>query len=970
MSKKRIHDLAKEFGLPGKDLAARLRDFGFSKAKSHMSALDEFEELQARGLLEANGIEPSAKTEAPAPDADTSGGLKVVRKKKKKVAPAEPEEVYHEGPFPSSDAAPAPETTSDEPISAESVPAEAATGQASPAAPATEADGAQEEDLAPETVEPAPSATDSVAPPASNEAASAKTPAETGSGPDSPVAVPTTETHGSSSTSDPAPAATPAAAESTEAPAAAQDAGQAPGAAEPQDGATAEPAGPTAAAVAAAESASTAGGPEIVPHTKTAKAGPKPKGKILGRIDPSTLQAQRPEKRRESRRLLSRDDVAPDVRPTFGKGGKEGQRGARGNLTAAQLREREQGRFLRRNRQGGVQGQRRSGGRPGPRTQITDSPLSGQTVAIVAPVTVAKLSETLKLKSAVIQKMAMQKQYGMFTLNSILDEDTAVLLASEYEVELDVRAEATAESHIEEVRKQRSQIEEEHLEVRAPIVAFLGHVDHGKTTLIDKLRATKIADGESGGITQHIGAYKVSSKAGNTITILDTPGHQAFTAMRARGAQAVDVVVLVVAGDDGVKPSTEEAIAHAKAAETPIIVAVNKKDKPSFNFNQAVQQLMGHELIPEQYGGTTAMFETSGITGEGLDELIDHIFLMGEAELELNAHPEGPASGVVLEAEIQQGRGIVAHILVKDGTLKRGEVILAGEGYGKVKQMMDDQGKIVQEAGPSSPVSVTGLDALPGVGDPFYVIDALSKAKEVAVERERNNRAMAMAASRTQNPDLAAILGSAPLQARETINLIVRCDVQGSVEVIKHEVAKLEHDEVEVKIVFAGVGAITESDIDLASTSDATLVAFHMGIPGKIRQEAERRKLTVRRYDVIYELLDDLRDLMEGSLSPELVEEIQGHTEIKALFKSSKIGLIAGCEVRDGKLSRNHKIRLLRDDAVIYTGELQSLRREKDDVRDVREGFECGIVLRDYRDLQVGDILESYSVKEIKRTLA
>ncbi|MEZ6021613.1 MAG: translation initiation factor IF-2 [Planctomycetota bacterium] len=697
-----------------------------------------------------------------------------------------------------------------------------------------------------------------------------------------------------------------------------------------------------------------------------------PKGNVVGFIDPSTFQRQAPAARgrNQARRLVSRDDVAPDVRPTLGRGPKEKQ-GPRGAMTATQLREREQGRFLRRGPTRTVGGAKRGGraGGRGPRIEVTESPMAGTTVSIEPPVTVAKLAETLKLKSSVVQKMAMEKQYGMFTLNTTLDEDTAVLLASEYEVELEVRsAKSAEEQHLEEVLELRSAVDDSELVDRAPTVAVLGHVDHGKTTLIDYLRSTKVAEGEAGGITQHMGAYQVTGPNGRKLTIIDTPGHAAFTSMRARGAKAVDVVVLVVAGDDGVKPSTEEAINHAKAAGTPIVVAINKKDKPSFNANAVIQQLMKYELVPEIYGGNTAMFEISALKGLGVSELVHHLILMGEAELGLKAHPKGSAKGVVLEAEIQQGRGIVAHLLVQDGSLKKGDVLLAGEGYGRIKSIQNDEGKLINEAGPSTPIAVTGLDALPGVGDTFFIVDNLAKAKEIAQERERSNRALAMASTNTSRRDLEAMLGKAP-QDTTTINLIVRADVQGSVEVIRNEIAKLKHDEVEFKLVHSGVGPITESDVALATTSEAILIAFHVGVAGKVRKEAERAHLQIRRYNVIYELLDELRDMMEGALAPELEEVVIGHAEIRAIFRSSKIGAIAGCMVLDGSITRNSKVRLMRDGSQVYQGEIGSLRRESQDAGEVREGFECGIVLRDYRDIKEGDVIEAYTVKEIKRKL-
>ena len=873
-SKVRIHDLAKQYGMPGKALAAKLRDFGFSQAKSHMSALDPFEVLQAEGLLEANGIVPVASE--PEGDAQAAlGGLKVKKKHKKKKKVQEPP------------------------------PEEAAAALVEPV------EGLVKEPV-PEVEAP--------------------------------------------------PAPQPAAAEEP-APATASAVGYVPAERVPAERAPAEIAEESGAEQAPVAETAADEGQEAQES--------RPRGTVVGFIDPTSFQRAEPRRKAESRRLQPHDDFTPDVRPTFTKAGR-GSSGPRGNLTAAQLREREQSRFLRRQGRPGATGGRgrRLGGPARPREQVRESPLAGQQVVIEAPITMSKLAEALKLKTAVVMKRALEERLGVFTLNSLLDDDTATLLAGVFDVELTVRHEISAEQALlEDVVKKRSQVEEQQLVERTPTVAFLGHVDHGKTTLIDKIRETKVADHEAGGITQHIGAYQVHTSKGHPVTIVDTPGHEAFTAMRARGAKAVDIVVLVVAGDDGVMPNTVEALNHARAAETPIVVAINKSDKPDFDANSTIRQLMGHELVPEQFGGSTAMFQTSGVSGEGIDDLLEHIFLMSEVELGLKAHPRGPASGVVLEAELQQGRGIVAHLLIQDGTLNRGDVILAGEGYGKVKSIRGDRGEELQSAGPSLPVEVTGLVALPGVGNPFHVIESLANAKEIATERERNNRAVALAGSKEPARDLAAILGSSPKTTVEVINLIVRTDVQGSVEVIRHEVAKLLHDEVEIKLLHSGVGPITESDVDLAATSQALLVAFHVGVNGKARKEADRHGLDIRRYDVIYELIGDLKKLMEGALAPDFLEEVQGHAEIRKIFKSSKLGMIAGCYVLDGKILRNSKVRLLRDDTVVHTGDLGSLRRETEDVKSVREGFECGIVLKDYRDVMEGDVIECFTMKEVKRTL-
>ncbi|MCP3915568.1 MAG: translation initiation factor IF-2 [bacterium] len=987
--------------MSGKEMAQKLRDFGFSEAKSHMSALDEFQLIQAEALLQVNGHSPNSATS----DADggTPGGLIVRKKKKKKktdeaVAAAPVQEAPDQRSVPpiveTEAAHEEPALPVDEPEIVASVegPAEVAAETppvvdgAPPAEPVVAVPAAPAESVEPAAQAPAAQVRAAQAPTPELAEATASAPASdqaAASADLEPVASAAEATEGTIETAgetprieeaDQAPAVQEQASSDAAAPEGAGSTQGAEAAAKAKtEGEAAAPGAPAAEAEGGKASAKKKASEGSEDEAKTPEKT-KPKGNVVGFIDPTSFQRASPTKRKpESRRLQSRDDSMPDVRPTFGRDRNAGRNtGARGSLTAGQLREREQGRFLRRARPaGGHGGGRRGRGGYSSRDKVTESPMQGQAVQIETPVTMSKFAEALKLKSGVIQGTALSKGYGMFTVNSILDDDTVALLASEFGVEVDIKHEITAEqAHLEEVKRKRSEIDDEELIDRAPIVAFLGHVDHGKTSLIDKIRETKVADHESGGITQHIGAYQIETTNGQLVTILDTPGHAAFTAMRARGAQAVDVVVLVVAGDDGVKPSTEEAVAHARAAGAPIIVAVNKKDKTGYNFNSSVQQLMGLELTPEQYGGTTPMFETSAMTGDGIKELLDHLVLMGEAELELKAHPKGRASGVVLEAEIQQGMGIVAHLLVQDGTLSRGDVILAGEGYGKVKSIQNDVSKQLQEAGPSMPIEVTGLAALPGVGNAFYVVENLAKAKEIAVERERTNRAMAMAAKREPSKDLAAILGSAPKTERKMINLIVRCDVQGSVQVIRHEVEKLQHDEVEVKLVHSGVGPITESDVDLAATSDALLVAFHVGVNGKARTEADRHGLDIRRYEVIYELLDDLRDLMEGSLAPEFQEEITGHVEIRRIFKSSRIGLIAGCFVLDGSVRRSSKVRLLRDEQVVYTGGLASLRREKDEAKEVREGFECGIVLKDYRDIREGDIIETFRMKEIKRTLA
>lgn len=954
MSKKRIHELAKEYGLSGKDLAAKLRSLGYSNAKSHMTALDEFELLQAQALLEAHGIIQETGGESVE---DLGGGLILRKKKKKKVETPEDEpEVSAEddAPEPDDDSEPeshAHEEAAPEPVAAEVVEAPPAPEPAAPEAPAPvkpEPAPVQEPEPAdePQTVEPAGQRVE----------------------PD-PVQEPAPE-----------PAATPeprrdsAVASETkpEQPAVAASA-EAPTAPEPKVPA---PAQPKAAATTGSESAPAAPAaavPSGKPPVTKAPVKPKRQGKVVGFIDLSKVSSGEP-KKSQSRRLRSRDDVVPDVQPTMRhdprKAMMRGDRGARDVLSASQLREREAGRFLRRGRtQQTGSGRGRTGGRGRHRDMSSPgSPYAGTEVKIEEPVTVKKLAETLSVKGNEMLKTAWgMLGFGKVNINSLLDEDTATLLANEFEVELSIiKIVEAEEALIEDLKATRSAIEEQHLELRSPTVAFLGHVDHGKTTLIDKIRASAVADGEDGGITQHIGAYRVTTEKGHDLTIVDTPGHAAFTNMRARGAKAVDVVVLVVAADAGVQPQTEEALNHARAAKSPIVVALTKIDRAEANPQKAQEQLAGLSLIPEDWGGETAMIPVSGITGQGIQDLLERVFLESEI-LELNCHADGPASGVVLEAEVEQGKGIVAHVLVQDGTLKRGDVILAGEGYGKVRSLTNDRGKVIEFAGPSVPVEVSGLSALPGIGEAFHVVKNLASAKEVAEERSRKTRAQMLAESSQQKG--ATFLETVTGPKVEEVNVIIRTDVQGSAEVLKQSVVDLAHTEVRPKVIQSGVGAVTENDVLLASTSDALIVAFRVGVNAKARQAAEREGVEIRSYNVLYSVLDDLRDVMEGRLAPEIREEVAGHAEVKRVFKSSKFGAIAGCAVLDGTVARDHRVRLLRDDTVVWTGGLASIRREKDEAKEVREGFECGILLKGYNDVREGDIIESFKVTEIKRTL-
>ncbi|HED64434.1 MAG TPA: translation initiation factor IF-2 [Planctomycetes bacterium] len=921
-AKKRVYDLAKEYGMTGQALAAKLRDIGFVQVKSHMTALSETEVLEVQARLEAYGIvgEAGAQT-AP----ETMGGLKIKRRKKKKPAPAEEEAPAQPEPAPEKSAA------------AEGEPA---APEAAPPAPEAETEPSSKETAAPEAVEPEPEKPAPVAGTAEPEPEPEPTPepepedaeaeAEPAPEPEAPAEPDTEEQE------TPAPTAASASAETAETK-------------ETEEGSSEEEAAP-----------------EVVRPSSQRRTG-----KVVGFIDPSKFERKAPPKS-QSRRLRSSDDVMPNVMPTFGRSRHSGQvRGdqTRGSMTAQELREREAGRFLRRRRiqqsGPGSRGGRRSGSRS---TTSAGSPYAGQSVQINAPVTIKKLANTLAVKENQVFRVAMREIGFGITINTTIDEETAVLLASEFDVDLVVVQEVAAEEQLlAELEKEREAIADEKLVQRAPCVAFLGHVDHGKTTLIDTIRSSRIANKEAGGITQHIGAYQVSTKGGHTLTIVDTPGHAAFTAMRARGAHAVDIVVLVVAADDGVKPQTEEAINHAKAAGTPIVVAMNKMDKPDANPERVRNELAALGLTPEEWGGETAMLEVSGLKGDGVDELLERVFLESEV-LELRSHPDGPASGIVLEAEIEKGKGKVAHLLIQDGSLKRGDVILAGKGYGKVRSIHDDRGKQIKEAGPSMPVEVTGLNELPTIGDRFVVVPAgLDRASEVATERARAERMAMMAENR---PKLQRDILEAVAEADKTqLNFILKGDTQGSVEVLKQQIESFEHDEMQVKLVHSGVGAVLESDVDLAMNSNSRILAFQTSADAKVRQAAERNGVEIKVYSVIYELLDDIRAAMEGSLAPEIKEEIQGHAEIRRIFKSSKIGNIAGCYVLDGKVTRSSKARLLRDGQVVWTGEIGTLRRESDDAKEVREGFECGIVLSNFNDIRLEDVIEAYRLVEVKRTL-
>ncbi len=569
------------------------------------------------------------------------------------------------------------------------------------------------------------------------------------------------------------------------------------------------------------------------------------------------------------------------------------------------------------------------------------------------------LSEKLGISAVEITKRLF-KDGIMKTVNETLDYDTAALLAAGLDIELEYKPEKTAEEVL--IEKQADTVEEiESLVPRAPVVTVMGHVDHGKTSLLDYIRNANCAAGEAGGITQHIGAYTVNVN-GKGITFIDTPGHEAFTAMRARGAQVTDIVILVVAADDGIMPQTVEAINHAKAAGVQIIVAANKMDKVGANIEKVKQELTNYGLVPEEWGGDTVLCPISCKTGEGIDNLLENLLLIAEMK-ELLANPEREARGVVIEARLDKGKGPVATVLVQNGTLRTGDNIITGTVTGRVRAMIDDKGKTVKEAGPSMAVNVLGLEEVPNSGDSIFAVSQ-ALMKEVIDERKRKaSDAMVKAASKVSLEEMFGMIAEGNLK---TLNLIVKGDVQGSVEAVKQSVVKLSNDEVQVKVIHSGAGAITETDVMLADSSNAIILGFNVRPDAKAKTLAERSKVDVRSYRIIYDLLDDMEAALKGMLAPKYHDVYLGKCEVRQTFKITGVGNIAGCYVLDGKIVRGSKLRIYREDVLIVEGNVQQLKRFKDDVKEVAFGFECGCAIEGFKDIQIGDIIECYMIEEIK----
>ena len=588
----------------------------------------------------------------------------------------------------------------------------------------------------------------------------------------------------------------------------------------------------------------------------------------------------------------------------------------------------------------------------------------------IAPIVIDKAvmnMETISVKSLaektgkpVAELLKKLMMLGMMsTINSELDYDTAQLICSEFGINLELKLDKTAEDVLGEGDMAD---EDKDLKPRPPIVTVMGHVDHGKTSLLDVIRKTRVTEHEAGGITQHIGAYTINHKD-QDITFLDTPGHEAFTAMRARGAQVTDIAILVVAADDGVMPQTVEAINHAKAAKVPIIVAINKIDRPNANPNKVMQELTEHGLVAEDWGGDTVMVPVSAITKEGIDQLLEMILLLSEVQ-ELKANPNRLAKGTIVEAKLDKGRGPVATVLVQNGTLRVSDMIVAGTAYGKVRAMVDDMGNRVEEALPSQPVEVVGFSEVPVAGDVMHAVEQDKLTKQVAEERKDKQKAdMLKNLSKVSLDDLFSRVE----EGLQDLNIIIKADVQGSVEAVKQALEKLSNKDVRVNVIHAGVGAIKAMDVMLATSSNAIIIGFNVRPDSMARVEAEKEKVEIRTYRVIYKAIEDIQLAMKGMLAPEFKEVVLGHAEVRTIFNVSAIGTIAGSYVTDGKIVRSASVRLLRDDVVVFEGSIAALKRFKDDAKEVNQGYECGITLKNYNDIKEGDIIESYEMQEIER---
>lgn len=922
VKKMRVYELAQKMGLDNKALLDKLHLAGID-AKSHMSVLNEDEMAK----IEAESVDPVEKVEE---QRITPG---VIRRRRKEVPQA-------------ADQAVAPVAEEEQPV-AEPEPAPA-TKPAAPEVPKEEqpAPVIAVSDEARPPVEP-------VVEPVALESAEEKT--EPQVEPELPEM----------------PVATPAEPVKAEKPVLEKPAAPAVGSVEPE--------------------AKVAGGRETPPVAQKATAN---RAKILGRVELSTLApppakeerrapagrgTERPARERQprpARPAPAAPGTMPPAMPEIPLEGKEGRgvKKAKKGKAATFDKDRsvrDEGKARRTRREvyepehedwrGGRRGKKAP--KVNKKTEVTVSKAIKRVIRISDVITVAELAKRMGIKGKDLIKELM-RQGTMVTINHPLDFETAAILASEFNYEVENIAfdeelilEDTSDVTVDEV--------EEHLQTRPPVVTIMGHVDHGKTSLLDAIRTTNVTAGEAGGITQHIGAYDVEI-GGRKITFLDTPGHEAFTAMRARGAQVTDIVILVVAADDGVMPQTKEAISHAQAASVPIIVAINKIDKPDAKPERVMQELTEFGMVPESWGGETIFVEVSAKEKINLNELLEMVLLQAEV-LDLKASPAKRAKGVIVEARLDRGRGPVATVLVQEGTLRIGDPIVSGTFFGRVRTMTNDKGQRLEDAGPSCPVEVTGLSGTPTAGESFYAVETEKAAKEVASHRERKLREQELAT--TSKFSLEQLY--ARLQGGEVkeLKVIIKADVQGSVEAVRDSLLKLSTDACRLVVIHAGVGGITEGDVSLAAASDGIILGFNVRPETKAALQAETDGVDIRLYTVIYDAVADIRNAMEGLLAPTLRERHLGNVEVRETFNVSRVGTIAGCYVTQGKVLRNAQVRLIRDNIVIWTGKLASLKRFKDDAREVASGYECGISLENYNDIKVGDVIEVFEVVEEKTAL-
>jgi translation initiation factor IF-2 len=927
LKKVRVFELAKEYGMKGPDLAKLLREIGFDNVKTHMTVLDDADLMLVEARLSAQGRRKQPAT------ADAGAGSAPPKKKLLSVIAedtGDATEVAPEAPPPApvapSAQAPAPARKE---FTKKSLPL--------PKAPARKLPGKKDEfadEPAPEVVEPAPVARATPpAPPAKpREVEPAPPPAAPAPVAEHPIVV-----EPSRPVAPPPPPPAPKPEPVAQTPPPAPPAAPAPLGVRPQ----APPAPPARRAA-----------DEIDPVRRLLV--PQKKATVVGRIElpqetirDATRRSAPAAPRDLRRQALQKMQQRTGTRPTTQAGGRRPPAGPGGPRGGAGSRD----------PRGGGQGARRS--KTGPAIDPTklvevEEPVSVKALSAALGVTVVELLQTFMLKLKIMGK----------NINSMLTNEEVELVGIELERNIKIVEHREAMDELVEQLVEESESEQQML--RAPVVTFMGHVDHGKTSLMDALRQSDVAKHEAGGITQHIGAYKITNEQGQSIVILDTPGHAAFTAMRARGAQLTDLVVLVVAADDGVMPQTEEAINHAKAANVKIVVAITKCDLPQAKAKQVKQQLMIKGLQSEDFGGEVGMVEVSSVTKKGLPDLVERILLEAEL-LDLRARPEAAGKGIVVESRQSPEQGVVVTLLVTDGTLRVKDQVVCGESFARVRAMIDDHGKNVDEAGPSTPITVFGLDRLPSPGDKLFAVEDAKKAKEVVEERQRRVREL----SRAERSAVTLETLSAKLAERniKDIKLILKADAMGSLEPIKNSLEQLSTPEVRVNLVHSALGGINETDVSLAEASGAVIVGFNTIADSSARQAAEVAGVEIRYYDVIYELLDQVKAAMEGLLAPQEVQSVIGHAEIRATFRSSKFGTIAGCRVLDGIVRRSAIARLSRDSVVVWSGKIASLRRVEEDVRDVKAGLECGMTLEGFQDIKVGDVLEFVQIELVKRTL-